>query len=86
MLNDERTVATASGEYLEIEPPHRLVFTWSSKGRLLVENSVVTVELAALGGRTELTLTHDLDPDSDEGRAHARGWEGALTNLEERLR
>jgi uncharacterized protein YndB with AHSA1/START domain len=86
MSSGERTVGIAFGEYLEIEPPHRLVFTWSSEGGVGVEKSIVTIELKELGESTELTLTHDLRPDSEEGRAHARGWEGSLTNLDLYLR
>jgi len=80
------TLGVASGEYLEVDPPHRLVFTWSSEGRVNVTNSVVTVDLKESGALTELTLTHDLDPGTAVGRAHSGGWEGALTKLEGYLR
>lgn len=81
MRDSDGSVGIASGEYVEIQPPHRLVFTWSSEGRISVKNSIVTIELKALGAETELTLTHDVDLDTNEGRAHADGWEGALANL-----
>ena len=81
MSSGAGTVGIAFGEYREIEPPHRLVFTWSSESRVRVAKSVVTIELKALGPRTELTLTHDIPLDTEEGRAHARGWEASMTSL-----
>ena len=86
MRRTKNIVGIASGEYLEVDPPHRLVFTWTSEGRVNVANSIVTIDFKESGALTELTLTHDLDPGTDVGRAHSGGWEGALTNLEEYLR
>src|SRR5215203_5069069 len=50
------------GEYREIIPVSRLVFTWSCP-ELSVTDSIVTVELVEHGERTELRLTHELPPD-----------------------
>lgn len=85
MHRTDGTVFLAHGEYLEIDPPRRLVFTWSSAVPA-IERSVVTIELSPKGSAsTELTLVHDLLPDTDEGRAHSIGWEGSLDNLERHL-
>lgn len=81
MRRGDGTVFVAWGEYLEIDPPRRLVFTWNS-AMPAVQRSRVTIELASVGWSTELTLIHELLPDTDEGRAHAIGWEGSLANLE----
>jgi uncharacterized protein YndB with AHSA1/START domain len=86
MRSGDDTVGVAFGEYLEIDPPHRLAFTWSSEGRVVVGNSVVTINLKERGALTELTLVHDLDLGSHEGRAHREGWQGALGNLERYLK
>jgi uncharacterized protein YndB with AHSA1/START domain len=72
------------GEYREILPDSRLVFTWSCPD-LGVEGSVVTVELRELAGGTELTLTHELPADPNVRRGHEEGWEGCLGNLEKSL-
>jgi uncharacterized protein YndB with AHSA1/START domain len=45
------------GEYLEIERPRLLVFTWATRDRL-PETSRAIVELTPLDGACELTLTH----------------------------
>ena len=84
MDRGDGTIFVAFGEYLEIDPPRRLVFTWNS-ALPAVRNSVVTIELKPVGTMTELTLTHELLPDTDEGRAHGIGWEGSLVNLERYL-
>jgi uncharacterized protein YndB with AHSA1/START domain len=74
-----------SGEYMSIEKPRRLVFTWTNEA-LGVRDSVVTVELRPTGeGATEITITHALAPESEAGRRHARGWEGSLDNLARHL-
>jgi uncharacterized protein YndB with AHSA1/START domain len=68
-----------TGEYLEIDRPRKLVFTWHSKATAMAA-SKVTVELApSAGGGTELTLTHvGLPRDSVEN--HTGGW-GAIIDL-----
>jgi uncharacterized protein YndB with AHSA1/START domain len=66
------------GEYLEIEPPRRLVFTWFSEATRGLR-SVVSVELFERGDETELVLTHDdLPGDEETARSHEQGW-GAIT-------
>jgi uncharacterized protein YndB with AHSA1/START domain len=71
-----------TGEYLEIRPPEKLVFTWSSHA---VQNSRVTVELRDLGGKTELTLIHDLLPDQQSRDSHTEGWNSCLDNLQQHI-
>lgn len=78
MVRNDGTIFVAFGEYREIAPPSKLVFTWNS---LIVQNTLVTIELRDLRDATELTLTHDLFPDADAARRDAAGWDGCLTNL-----
>lgn len=66
------------GEYLEIEPPHRLVFTWISEATH-GKPSIVTIELHARGEQTELVLTHEGLPSEDNAESHREGWEEILT-------
>jgi uncharacterized protein YndB with AHSA1/START domain len=81
MHDGEHTIGIAHGRYLAIDPPRRIVFSWASEGRVDVAASTVTIELEPVGDHTLLRLTHDLDPNSPAGIAHARGWHGCLTNL-----
>lgn len=76
---------TQFGEYREIVPVSRIVFTWNSPKHEVVD-SVVTVDLVDHGQRTELFLTHELPPDPKIRRGHQEGWEGCLGNLEKLLR
>src|SRR5262245_45291947 len=77
MFNEE-SQCVATGEYLEIVPPEKLVFTWSNDG--LVKNSKVTIELFEKGDQTELVLTHELPQDVIE--RHQHGWANCLDHLE----
>jgi uncharacterized protein YndB with AHSA1/START domain len=69
-----------TGEYREIRPPERLVFTWRSHATRW-KDSLVTVELSAQGEDTELTLTHELLPDEEVIRQHTQGWQGIVDKL-----
>src|SRR5262245_29851854 len=71
------------GEYLAIEPPSLLSFTWISK-HTDSRPTVVTIEFHERGTGTELGLTHGrLPPTEVEG--HRRGWTDILRLLDEAL-
>jgi uncharacterized protein YndB with AHSA1/START domain len=72
------------GEYREIVPVTRLVFTWNCP-ELAVIGSVVTVELTERGECTEIVLTHELPPDPKIRGGHEEGWIGCLANLDKML-
>jgi uncharacterized protein YndB with AHSA1/START domain len=69
------------GEYREVVPHSRLVFTWSCPD-LGVVDSVVTVTLAPHDSGTALTLSHELPPDPKIRAEHEGGWNGCLGSLE----
>jgi uncharacterized protein YndB with AHSA1/START domain len=69
-----------TGEYREIRPSERLVFTWRSHATHW-KDSLVTVELSAQGENTELTLIHELLPDEEAIRQHTQGWQGIVDKL-----
>ena len=68
------------GEYLVIEPPERLEFTWISQATDL-RPTVVTIELLERDGNTELVLTHRRLPTSQVG-SHRAGWTDIMKKLE----
>lgn len=71
------------GEYLAIEPPSLLSFTWSSRATDYTP-TVVTIEFHERGTGTELVLTHRrLAPKAVEG--HRKGWTDIVRLLEEAL-
>jgi uncharacterized protein YndB with AHSA1/START domain len=71
------------GEYLTIEPPSYLSFTWISANTDL-RSTVVTIELLGRDGGTELTLTHRRLPPA-KVEAHRNGWTGILEKLAQAL-
>ena len=70
-----------SGVYREIVPNRKLVHTWAWKSTPERE-SVVTIELRAAGGGTELTLRHEQFADEQARDRHQHGWNGCLVGLE----
>ena len=71
------------GEYLAIEPPSRLSFTWISEYTEL-QPTIVTVELLERNGGTEVVLTHRRLPPARRD-SHRNGWGSILGKLEEAL-
>jgi uncharacterized protein YndB with AHSA1/START domain len=71
------------GEYLAIEPPSKLSFTWISANTDL-QPTVVTVEFLEKGRSTEVVLTHRRLPPKRRDE-HRNGWGGILRKLEETL-
>lgn len=71
------------GEYLEIERPRRLVFTW---GIGETERSRVIVDIIAQETGCELTLTHELPLDwADYASRTEAAWHKMLGVLDEYL-
>ena len=68
-----------TGEYLQIERPSLLSFTWKSVN---TDNqpTVVTIEFHERGGGTELVLTHRRLPPAHI-EAHRDGWTDILRKL-----
>jgi uncharacterized protein YndB with AHSA1/START domain len=76
-----------SGEYLEITPPKRLVFTWIWDGHPGHRGAqVVEVELEQRAdGTTRVVLTNRGLPDEESKRSHREGWEASFDNLDRAL-
>jgi len=68
-----------TGEYLEINRPRCLVFSFSVDSS---PSTRVTIEIASTESGCELTLTHELDPKWAEHAARTEaGWIGILDGL-----
>ena len=63
----------------------KFAFTWgwalSGHG-----DTLVSVSLKDLGGKTELTLTHEGLPTAEDREGHGRGWNSTLNKLERYLK
>lgn len=74
------------GEYLAIERPGRLVFTFAVP-QFSEEYDLVTVEIRPLSDGCELTLTNEMSPEifAEWGEKTAEGWTGMLARLHTEL-
>ena len=72
------------GEYIEISPPHRVVFTWTWDGHEGHRGTqLIEVELEERDDRTtRLVLTNRGLEDEEAKRLHREGWELSFDNLE----
>ena len=74
----------AFGEYVEVDPPRRLVFTfgWDRVPFMQLTDSLVTVDFADRGDRTEVVITHERLRTRTLRGMHKEGWRSCLANLE----
>jgi uncharacterized protein YndB with AHSA1/START domain len=70
------------GEYVEVDPPRRVVFTWGVAGRDSLPPGSTTVEivLTADGPDTVVELFHH-DLPAEEFDSHLEGWTSMLDRL-----
>jgi uncharacterized protein YndB with AHSA1/START domain len=74
---------TAVGEFKEVKPPTRLVYTWDWEkdgsgtefGEVEGKPSLVTVDFLQRGERTEFVLTHSRFATVESRDNHAKGWD-----------
>lgn len=89
------SVMHVSGEYLEIEPPRRLRFTyvWEPGGaserwrplQLIGVRTMVTLEFVDRGASTLVRIRHDGFPTVEGASQHRGGWSSNWDCLEEYL-
>ena len=76
----------ASGEFVELDPPHRLVWTWGwepgSPSKVGPGSTTVEVELVPEGDGTLLKFAHVGLPDAEAAEMHGHGWDHYLERLE----
>lgn len=74
----------ARGEYVEISPPDRVVFSWgweAENSPVRPGASTVEVTLTPDGEETLVRLVHRDLPNDDSAGAHGRGWDHYLERL-----
>jgi uncharacterized protein YndB with AHSA1/START domain len=74
----------ASGEYLEVDAPRRLVHTWGWEGDHPVGpgSTRVEYELTPEGDGTRLRFAHTGLPTEESKTSHTHGWDHYLGRLE----
>jgi uncharacterized protein YndB with AHSA1/START domain len=83
LINQEDEEMSVFGEYRELVPEKKIVFTWKWDDDDVWENrnSVVTVELFDAAGGTELHLRHEQLPSTESRDRHNEGWNSVLDRL-----
>ncbi len=73
----------ARGEFVEVNPPHRVVFTWGWEDHPLVPpgSTRVEVTLEPDGDGTLVRLVHHDLPSAEERDQHREGWSLYLDRL-----
>jgi uncharacterized protein YndB with AHSA1/START domain len=73
----------ARGEFVELDPPRRAVWTWGwepgAQGTVPVGSTTVAIDLVPTDDGTLLRFVHELPPDS--AGSHAEGWDHYLGRL-----
>ncbi len=77
----------ASGVFVELDRPRRLVYTWGwepgpdGPNPVPPGSSTVVIELVAENGGTKLVFTHRDLPSGEAAASHAVGWDHYLGRL-----
>lgn len=83
-LRPDGTTLWISGEFLRVEPPSRLVYTWRV-GDAEDERSRVTVRFEPQGDSTEVVVIHERITTPEIRASHEAGWHGCLDGLADYL-
>ena len=74
---------SVAGQFLEVRPPERLVYTWRWEGAFAeMPETLVTLELHGTESETLLTLRHDNFTDAGLRQQHRTGWIAACDRLD----
>ncbi|HEX3596863.1 MAG TPA: SRPBCC domain-containing protein [Polyangiaceae bacterium] len=73
------TTFVIEGQFLVVEAPHRLVYTWRAGED---QTSRVTVRFEPRDDATEVIVVHEQIPDERLRDSHDGGWQGCLDGLE----
>jgi uncharacterized protein YndB with AHSA1/START domain len=89
MIADDGQVHTVRGEYTEVRPPERLVYTWTWESNPEEMQgsaaTIVEVDFEADGDATTVTLTHTGFANAQIRDMHTHGWNGTFDSLERAL-
>jgi uncharacterized protein YndB with AHSA1/START domain len=84
IMTDGDNEVPHSGEYKEITPHSRIVFTWESP--FSIDGSTVTLDFADAGhGTTDVALSQVRFYDEGKRDGHAGGWTHILSRLDEAM-
>ena len=87
LTNSDGEKMTCRGEYRELQPGKKIVFTWRLEDDEDWKNrsSIVTVEFFDREGGAEVRLTHEKLPNEASRDDHKQGWTSVLDKLDKFL-
>ena len=87
MRSDEWGEIWQHGEFREIEPPARLVFTtaWEEPEGTPEHEMMITIGFAEAGGKTELTFQQETFISEQSRDSHIDGWSQCFDKFDEYL-
>jgi uncharacterized protein YndB with AHSA1/START domain len=84
LTNCDGEDVTIRGEYRELQPNKKIVFTWKNPGDPDWKDhlSIVTVEFSDDESGTEVRLMHERFPSEESRDRHSEGWNSVLDKLQ----
>lgn len=79
MKAEDGEEAWVQGEYREVDPPRKLVFTWAwENDGVPGQETEVTIEFLDHGAETEMVFCHRGFETAEQARLHNEGWDSSL--------
>ena len=75
---------TAIGEFVEVDPPHRISWTWGWENEAMSTppgSTTVAITLTPAGDGTLVRLVHSGLPSAAAAEAHGHGWDQYMSRL-----
>ena len=79
---------TARGQFVELDPPRRLVYTWGweeagdgTPNPVPPGSTTIEIELEPAGAATLVRFSHRDLPSAETARSHSEGWDHYLPRL-----
>jgi len=79
MVANDGSVRAVSGQFVEVDEPRRLAFTWSWDGS--DEESLVEVTLSDVPDGTRVHISHSKLESQVSADQHEQGWVGCLDSI-----
>ena len=80
-LHEDDCIHVVYVEYLHIDAPHSLVFTWAWEHDEDAVQMLVSIRLTEANGGTDMKLLHERLPGETSRDLHSEGWTGCLDRL-----
>ncbi|MGH1540659.1 MAG: SRPBCC family protein [Arenicella sp.] len=85
MTDADGKTHTAIGQFIEINKPTKLVYSWAWEGNDSMD-TLVTVNFKEVGEQTEVELVHTGFDQAEAAQHHSQGWSGIFMQLEQFLK